>query len=252
MLHNLERARADLVLIKNIDNVAPAWRHAEVFAWHRRMFELLVRAEGRSHRLQEVLEGPDWEDALEESAVFCREQFGWAPRATSAEGRRSQLLHRLDRPLRVCGMVRNEGEPGGGPFWVRDGDGAPSRQIVESAQIDRSDPAQLAVWQAATHFNPVLLVASLRDRRGEPYSLSEFVDQRAVLISEKTIAGRQARVLEHPGLWNGGMAHWNTLFVEVPMLTFAPVTGTRPTEPPSGRRGRRSGSNGVLAFGEDR
>ena len=127
-----------------------------------------------------------------------------------------------DRPLRIVGVVRNEGEPGGGPFWVA-GPGGESRQIVESAQVNLADPAQAAIWGAATHFNPVDLACSLRDAAGRPFDLARFVDERAVFVSKKTHGGRPLRAFERPGLWNGAMAHWETVFVEVPGLTFAPV-----------------------------
>jgi hypothetical protein len=126
------------------------------------------------------------------------------------------------RPLRACGVVRNESEPGGGPFWVQ-GPGGETRQIVESAQVDLAVPAQAAIWSAATHFNPVDLACSLRDASGRPFDLSRFVDERAVFIAKKTHEGRTLFAFERPGLWNGAMALWETVFVEVPKETFAPV-----------------------------
>jgi hypothetical protein len=139
------------------------------------------------------------------------------------------LLETLDRlgeagrPVRVCGVVRNEGEPGGGPFWVADETGAPSLQIIEGAQVDHADPSQEAVWRASTHFNPVDLVCALRARDGTPYRLDNFVDPAAVFIARKSQDGRVLRALERPGLWNGAMARWHTVFVEVPIETFTPV-----------------------------
>jgi hypothetical protein len=127
-----------------------------------------------------------------------------------------------DRPIRVCGVVRNEGEPGGGPFWVA-GPGGESLQIVESAQVDLKDPSQAAIWKTATHFNPVDLACSLRDGAGRPFDLTRFVDEDAVFIAEKTHEGNPLKALERPGLWNGAMAFWETVFVEVPKETFAPV-----------------------------
>lgn len=127
-----------------------------------------------------------------------------------------------DRPLRACGVVRNEGEPGGGPFWVEGPAGA-TRQIVESAQVDLANPAQASIWRAATHFNPVDLACSLRDASGRPFDLARFVDERAVFIAKKTHDGRALYALERPGLWNGAMALWETVFVEVPKETFTPV-----------------------------
>ncbi|HEX5855819.1 MAG TPA: DUF4301 family protein [Thermoanaerobaculia bacterium] len=127
-----------------------------------------------------------------------------------------------DRPLRACGVVRNEGEPGGGPFWV-EGPGGETPQIVESAQVDLTNPEQAAIWNAATHFNPVDLACSLRDASGRPFDLRRFVDERAVFIAKKTHGGRTLFALERPGLWNGAMALWETTFVEVPIETFTPV-----------------------------
>ncbi|MBK9062803.1 MAG: DUF4301 family protein [Acidobacteria bacterium] len=129
---------------------------------------------------------------------------------------------RRDRPIRVCGVVRNEGEPGGGPFWVAGPQGE-SLQIVESAQVDLADPGQAAIWRTATHFNPVDLACSLRNTAGDPFDLGRFVDENAVFIASKTNEGRPLKALERPGLWNGAMAFWETAFVEVPKETFAPV-----------------------------
>jgi hypothetical protein len=133
------------------------------------------------------------------------------------------LGHHLQRPLRVCGVVANQGQPGGGPFWVHGADGRLSVQIVESAQVDLNDREQRAIWQSATHFNPVDLACALRDPRGRPYVLGSYVDPQAVFIAAKHHDGRPLRALEHPGLWNGAMADWYTVFVEVPAETFAPV-----------------------------
>jgi hypothetical protein len=129
---------------------------------------------------------------------------------------------RRERPIRVCGVVRNEGEPGGGPFWVS-GPAGESLQIVESAQVDLKDASQAAIWKTATHFNPVDLACSLRDAAGRPHDLSGFVDENAVFIAEKTHEGKPLKALERPGLWNGAMAFWETVFVEVPRETFSPV-----------------------------
>jgi hypothetical protein len=137
-----------------------------------------------------------------------------------------ETLERLGdpgRPVRVCGVVGNEGEPGGGPFWVADETGVPTLQIVEGAQVNHADPSQEAVWKASTHFNPVDLVCALRAPDGTPYRLEEFVDPAAVFIARKSQDGRVLKALERPGLWNGAMARWRTLFVEVPIETFTPV-----------------------------
>jgi hypothetical protein len=129
----------------------------------------------------------------------------------------------LNRPLRVCGVVPNQGEPGGAPFWVQGVDGSLSLQIVEKAQVDLGDPEQESIWETATHFNPVDLVCALRDDQGVPFDLSRYVDREAVFISRKSLEGRELKALELPGLWNGAMARWLTVFVEVPIITFNPV-----------------------------
>ena len=146
-----------------------------------------------------------------------------ATAAGSAATRRAWLIDRLDRPLRVCGVVENAGEPGGGPFWVRGEDGSETLQIVEKSQIDLDDPEQAAIVESSTHFNPVDVVCALRDPSGIPYDLSRFVDPRAVFIAHKSHEGRKLKALERPGLWNGAMAGWNTVFIAVPLATFAPV-----------------------------
>jgi len=120
-------------------------------------------------------------------------------------------------------MVRNEGEPGGGPFWVRGEDGLSSLQIVEEFQVEEGSPGQREIWRQATHFNPVDLVCSVRDRRGRKYDLRDFVDPRAVRITRKSEKGRELKALELPGLWNGSMSRWNTVFIDLPIETFNPV-----------------------------
>ena len=143
-------------------------------------------------------------------------------RAPAAERVRF-LRETLDRPLRVCGMVPSGGEPGGGPFWVRGADGTCSLQIVESSQVNMEEPGQRDVFAASTHFNPVDLVCGVRDRSGQCFDLTRFSDPRSAFISIKSSGGRKLKALEHPGLWNGGMARWNTVFVEIPAETFTPV-----------------------------
>jgi hypothetical protein len=150
-----------------------------------------------------------------------------------------ELGARLERPLRVVGVVRNTGEPGGGPFWVRGSDGGCSLQIIESAQVDQREPGQREIFAASTHFNPVFMACGVRDHSGAPYDLRRFVDPSAVFIARKSKDGRALQALERPGLWNGAMAHWHTVFVEIPLETFTPVKTVndllRPAhQPPSG------------------
>ena len=130
---------------------------------------------------------------------------------------------KLNRPIRVCGMVKNEGEPGGGPFWVKDTDGNISLQIIESAQVDLNNPQQKKIFAQSTHFNPVDLVCGTKNYKGEKFDLHNFIDPKQAFITAKTYMGKPLKALERPGLWNGSMANWITIFVEVPLITFNPV-----------------------------
>ena len=133
------------------------------------------------------------------------------------------LKDKINRPIRICGMVKNEGEPGGGPFWIRDAHGHISLQIIESAQVDMDNAAQVDILKNSTHFNPVDLVCGVRNYKGEKFNLLNYVDAKQGFITQKTKEGKDLKALELPGLWNGAMAFWNTIFVEVPLVTFNPV-----------------------------
>jgi hypothetical protein len=133
------------------------------------------------------------------------------------------LIHKLNRPIRICGMVKNEGEPGGGPFWVRNSKADTSLQIVESSQINLNNPAQNQIFRSATHFNPVDLVCGVRNYKGDIFNLKDFIDPSTGFISTKSKDGRSLKAQELPGLWNGAMAEWISVFVEVPIITFNPV-----------------------------
>jgi hypothetical protein len=167
-----------------------------------------------SNDVQEVLQfvGNHLNPSMEEQLLNCGE-----------EERVARLFGLLNRPLRVCGMVVNRGEPGGGPFWVRDTSGRLSLQVVEQAEIDKGSQEQVAILESSTHFSPVQIVCGLRDFQGHPFDLRQFVDPAAVFVSRKFEDGRELKALELPGLWNGGMAYWNTVFVEIPEETFNPV-----------------------------
>jgi hypothetical protein len=136
---------------------------------------------------------------------------------------RNWLIRTMDRPIRVCGMVKNEGEPGGGPFYVRSESGEISLQIVEASQIDLEDPEKEAILKKSTHFNPVDLACSTKNYKGEKFHLNDYVDPSTGFISRKSEGGKPLKALERPGLWNGGMAHWLTVFSEVPVETFSPA-----------------------------
>ena len=224
-LANVGQLGGDLVYLKNIDNVVPESRLPLVARWKRLLGGLAVALEQKVHSLQRALEVPGCtRSVLEEAATFLAATFGATPPTHEPhEGLCRTLRGSLARPIRVVGMVKNEGEPGGGPFWVAGQDGAVTPQIVESSEVDVTDPRQKEIWAASTHFNPVDLVAALRDVHGQPYDLAPFVDPTTVFISRKSRDGRDLKALELPGLWNGAMAGWNTVFVEVPVETFAPV-----------------------------
>ncbi len=222
LLENLADIDADIVFIKNIDNVAPDRLKGDTVKYKKALAGLLAELQGRSFDLQRRLR--DGGDCLAEAETFVTDRLsfrlpeGFGQR--SAEERRACLLRVLDRPMRVCGVVRNEGEPGGGPFWVAAKDGSRSLQIAESSQIA---PEDMRLMSSATHFNPVDLVCAVKDSFGCKYDLGRYADPSTGFISEKSKDGRRLRAQELPGLWNGAMADWNTVLVEVPISTFSPV-----------------------------
>lgn len=227
LLENLNDLDGDLIYVKNIDNVVQDRYKAEVAVWKRLLGGYLAATQEIVHRTLRMMEERPSVGLTEEAASFAREKllihFPQTFDSWSVERKRQFVFDKLDRPIRVCGVVRNSGEPGGAPFWVEDENGDLSLQIVEQAQVDLNDPDQRAIWMSSTHFNPVDLVCAMKDYRGKPFDLREYVDRSAVLISKKSRDGRDIRALELPGLWNGSMADWITIFVEVPMSTFNPV-----------------------------
>lgn len=224
LIHNLNKVEEELVSIKNIDNVSH-----EKYLGETSFYKQVLMGEALNLRDEIVLfirrlnAAPSEEicDKIEDflSTVLCVK----VPKVSNLEERVTLLRSKLNRPIRVCGMVRNEGEPGGGPYIVEGMDGCTSLQILESVQINKDDPEALAAMAHATHFNPVDLVCLLRDCRGNKFDLLSYVDQEAGFISQKSYQGRELKALELPGLWNGAMSDWNTLFVEVPIETFNPV-----------------------------
>ncbi|HDZ89450.1 MAG: DUF4301 family protein [Deltaproteobacteria bacterium] len=228
LLRNLNRVDADLVFIKNIDNVVPDHLKPETFRWKKLTAGYLVwiRDMIRGH-MERLVRDPVDDRSLAEAARFIEDELLLSIPGPVQEGppevRRSFLMDLFDRPVRVCGMVKNVGEPGGGPFWVADHTGRESLQIVETAHIDLESREQREIFHSSTHFNPVDLVCGIRDWQGRPFDLDRFVDPGAFLITRKSKDGKDLKALEHPGLWNGSMARWITLFVEVPDITFNPV-----------------------------
>ena len=223
LIENLNEIDADLVFVKTVDNVVPDRLKADTVASKETLGGLLLSLQGQAFEyLREtdgrVAENPD-EIAAFVTEKLCR-KLPVSFRDMTAERKTRYLRDVLDRPIRVCGMVRNEGEPGGGPFWVSEPDGGESLQIVESSQIA---PGQKELMARATHFNPVDVACGLKNYLGRRFDLRQWTDPQTGFISEKSQQGRPLRAMELPGLWNGAMARWNTVFVEVPISTFAPV-----------------------------
>ncbi len=228
LIENLNDLEGDILFIKNIDNVVPDRLKPETYKWKKILGGYLISIQRKAFNYMERLESADSEDeVLDEAMAFLKDDlFQPVPVSmgrASPKTIRAFLVKQLDCPIRVCGMVRNVDEPGGGPFWAEERSGEISRQIVETAQIDPGSREQQAILGSSTHFNPVDLVCGVRDWKGRPFDLREFVDPKAVLITRKSKDGKDLKALEHPGLWNGAMAKWITLFVEVPRITFNPV-----------------------------
>ena len=230
LIYNLNKVEEEVVSIKNIDNVAHEKLLPVTATWKKVLL-------GEALRLRDAIfaylrrfdaiadpESPEAYNLCNEVENFLDKKLCiQLPLARSTAERVAALRAKLDRPIRVCGMVRNEGEPGGGPFVIAGKDGATSLQILESVQINPADEGAQTALKRATHFNPVDLVCCLRNYKGEKFNLLEHVDPEAGFISSKSYQGRELKALELPGLWNGAMSDWNTLFVEVPLETFNPV-----------------------------
>jgi len=228
LLENLNDLDADIVFIKNIDNVVVKKYKSDVAYYKKMLGGILLEIQQQAFAYLSFLENTNIkENKLVEIAQFLLEKLNVSINREfekySTKYQIEYLRDKLNRPIRVCGMVKNEGEPGGGPFWVKDESGAVSLQIVESAQIDKKNKHQKEILKRATHFNPVDLVCGIKNYKGEPFDLTKFVDHKTAFITMKTKTGKDLKALELPGLWNGSMAFWNTIFVEVPLLTFNPV-----------------------------
>ncbi|MEM9078415.1 MAG: DUF4301 family protein [Bacteroidota bacterium] len=228
LIENLNEQDADVIFIKNIDNVVVDKNLETVGNSKKMLAGVLLKVQSKAFAYQSELENTNLsEEKLSEIQTFLETElnvrFSEGFDSLDAKEKILELRNKINRPIRICGMVKNEGEPGGGPFWILGQDGDVSLQIVESAQMDISDSAQAALVRNATHFNPVDIVCGVRNHKGEKYNLLEFVDHKQGFITGKTQAGKELKALELPGLWNGGMAFWNTLFVEVPLVTFNPV-----------------------------
>lgn len=222
LIENLNDIDADIIFIKTIDNVAPDARKGDTIKYKEILAGILVTTQKKIFDYAAALEAGVAD--LKEVAAFVENdlcvRLPEGVKSGNEEILKQTLADLLDRPLRVCGMVRNEGEPGGGPFWAEGADGVVSLQIAESSQIS---PEQKHLMAEATHFNPVDIVCGTKNRKGEKYDFKKYVDPATGFISSKSSAGRTLLAQELPGLWNGAMASWNTLFVEVPITTFSPI-----------------------------
>jgi len=227
LLDNLNDLKADIIFIKNIDNVVPDPHKDEIALYKKVLGGILLRYRDKIFNYLHLIEKEITQIQLQEIQEFLQKELNIAFPPGFDKRDKAQKIEfireKLDRPIRVCGMVQNEGEPGGGPYWAVNPDGSHSLQIVESSQIDMQDPSQKNIFDAATHFNPVDIVCSVRNHKKESFNLLEFRDPDTGFISVKSHDGKKIKVQELPGLWNGSMANWNTIFIEVPVETFNPV-----------------------------
>ena len=227
LIENLNDLSADVVFIKNIDNVVPDSSKATTVLYKQLLAGVLVSYQQKMFEYLQLIDSGQYShDQLLEMLYFLQDKLCIKNPETKHLEDGELVLYiksKLDRPLRVCGMVKNVGEPGGGPFLAVNSDETVSLQVLESSQIDLKDPVKKALFENGTHFNPVDLVCALRNYKGEKFNLPEYVDKNTGFISLKSKNGKDLKALELPGLWNGAMSDWNTVFVEVPIETFNPV-----------------------------
>lgn len=228
LIENLNAIDADIVFIKNIDNVSPDVFKQPTIENKVVLAGLLVKYQKTIFEYQSALENSTSisDDLLQKMLDFCQKKLCITNKFNLMETKADKIAYLkmvLNRPLRVCGMVKNEGEPGGGPYLCQNPNGTVSAQILESSQFDKSNEEQMAIFNGATHFNPVDLVCGVKNYKNEKYDLTKFVDPNTGFISMKSKNGKSLKALELPGLWNGAMSDWNTIFVEVPIETFSPV-----------------------------
>lgn len=227
LIENLNDLDADVVFIKNIDNVVPDRLKDDTVTYKKLLAGVLVTLQKQAFEYLKLLDSGSYRhDELENIIRFVQQQLH-CRRADLKDLEDADLViylrKKLNRPMRVCGMVKNVGEPGGGPFLAYNPDGTISLQILESSQIDMNDAEKKAMFEKGTHFNPVDLVCAVRNYKGEKFNLLNYVDKATGFISYKSKNGKDLKALELPGLWNGSMSDWNTVFVEVPLSTFNPV-----------------------------
>lgn len=227
LLENLNDIDADIVFIKNIDNVVPDSIKSTTTTYKKAIGGVLFEVQKKVFQALAALE-----DEVNETTLAAAEQvfeqalgskFAPAYSSLSLEEKAKYLFDKLNRPIRVCGMVENTGEPGGGPFWVQEEDGSLSLQIAETAQLNLEDEFQKKLFESSTHFNPTDLVCGIKDYKGNKFDLLQFRDPKTGFITQKSKSGKPLKAQELPGLWNGSMSNWNSIFVEVPLIIFNPV-----------------------------
>ena len=227
LIENLNDLDADIVFIKNIDNVVPDRLKGDTVTYKKLLAGVLVTLQKQAFEYLQLLDSGHYRhDELENIIRFIQQQLHCRKDDIKDMEDADLVIYlrkKLNRPMRVCGMVKNVGEPGGGPFLAYNPDGTVSLQILESSQIDMNDPEKKAMFEKGTHFNPVDLVCAVRDYKGNKFNLVNYVDKATGFISYKSKGGKELKALELPGLWNGSMSDWNTIFVEVPLSTFNPV-----------------------------
>ena len=221
LIQNLNDIEADVIFVKNIDNVVPDRLKPETVEWKQIIAGVLVTLQQKAFDYLRILDQGATGEQLQEIARFAKDCLCIDPKGNKVDA--DYLRSKLDRPMRVCGVVKNVGEPGGGPFLTYNQDGTVSLQILESSQIDTNNEEYMKMFTQGTHFNPVDLVCAVKDYQGKPYNLPDFVDKTTGFISSKSKGGKELKALELPGLWNGAMSNWSTVFVEVPLGTFNPV-----------------------------
>lgn len=227
LIENLNEISADVVFIKNIDNVVPDRLKKDTVTYKQVIAGVLISLQQKAFEYLNTLEENKCDHAkLEEIERFVEHDLCCRKKGVNELGDKelaSYLKTKLNRPMRVCGVVKNVGEPGGGPFLTYNQDGTVSLQILESSQIDKSNTEYMKMFTEGTHFNPVDLVCAIKNYKGEKFNLPDYVDRTTGFISNKSKNGKDLKALELPGLWNGAMSDWNTVFVEVPLSTFNPV-----------------------------
>lgn len=224
LIYNLNKLEEEVVSIKNIDNVANERLLPETATWKKVLLGKALELRDRIYSYLNRLDAEVTEELCAEIVTFLSDELCVEmPEQEDLTAKAAALRAKLNRPIRVAGMVKNQGEPGGGPFIIAEPDGSTSLQVLESVQINMSDEKSRDALASATHFNPVDIVCCLHDYKGQSFDLLQYVDEDAGFISSKSYQGRELKALELPGLWNGAMSQWNTLFVEVPLETFNPV-----------------------------